>query len=91
MGPWWYKGGDRECGKVNLFRRKRDKRCPDEPRRTGIVNTCPPPGPVWEVNGKLQAFQYVEMKIRPKTWECGVLHPHSEFEIKKAYLYPRYH
>jgi hypothetical protein len=88
-GAWWHKpstdlrrGSRDKCSRVNLFT-EMTTTCnsvfPEDP--------CNPSGPVWESGEKLLNYSYVEMKIRPKTWECGV--PiHREHELKRAYLQP---
>lgn len=88
-GPWWYREVPQPlqynhklptdiCSRVNLFRTKFES--------IGIIQES---GPMWEIEGETVTFDYVEMKIRPKTWECGEK-LYSEYELKKAYLYPQY-
>ena len=91
-GPWWYPKVYSEaanCSRVNLFRSKSVASCKkDIPSRA--IHDCLPIGPMWEMDGEVDSIEtvnYLEVKIRPKTWACG-MQLYSEYELKKAYLYP---
>lgn len=94
-GPWWYNHSTtHSCTKVALFRWSFSgfDHLPREPFRKDpyreIGNNRPlPGGPLWEIKGSLEPMDYIQMKIRPKTWECGA-DPYSEYQLKRAYLHP---
>ena len=59
---WWFgSSGNESCTLVALL-----KDYITELETLGI-----PKGFMWVVNGQRVGFDFVEMKIRPKTWECG--------------------
>ena len=63
FNPWWFGlSGNESCTRVALTKYY-DTLFTD----TALV----PNGYLWTVNGQKVGFEYVEMKIRPKTWECG--------------------
>jgi len=62
-GGWWYGSkGNESCSRVSFFA---------DVERNVLKSPLVPDKYVWEVNGEKMAFDYVEMKVRPKTWECG--------------------
>ncbi len=80
LGGWWFGIKENEtCTRVSLF--------------TDYSNPIfqLPGKPMWEMDGKKVGFDYVEMKIRPKTLECGLnINQYSEYVVKKAFLHPEF-
>lgn len=68
-GYWWFgTSGNETCTLASLLR--------DETHRHdrylyGRTILLVPKGYMWVVDGQRVGFDSVEMKIRPKTWECG--------------------
>lgn len=63
---WWHGSRETEaCTKVSLLRNV------DQPRTSDGTVLIDGAYIIWEVDGFKQGFDYAEMKIRPKTWECG--------------------
>ena len=60
-GSWWFgSSGNESCTLVALTKNYSQREA------VGI-----PKGFMWVVNGQRVGFDFVEMKIRPKRWECG--------------------
>lgn len=75
--PWWYgQKGNETCTRVLFLGRF-------------IMDPVFPVFPKWEFEGKKRDFRFVEMKIRPKTWECGV-NKYSTTEIDRYFLHSKY-
>ena len=73
--PWWYgQKGNETCSRVLFFGRF-------------IVEARN--FPKWEFEGEKRGFQFVEMKIRSKKWECGV-EKYSSAEIDRYLLHDKY-
>lgn len=73
---WWHGSkGNESCTKVSLFRDVGTPAAIEEMTDKMI----------WEDNGEKVGFDFAEMKIRPKTWECGK-DPYSKYVVKRAFL-----
>lgn len=59
---WWHGARANEtCTRVSLLKRV-------DQEIDGII----PEGLIWEIDGTKEGFDWAEMKIRPRKWECGL-------------------
>ena len=71
---WWFgPSGNESCTLVALLK-----------DYTGQETLGIPKGFIWVVNGQRVGFDIVEMKIRPKKWECGKKR-YSDLVIKRSF------
>lgn len=68
---WWHgTKGNETCTKVSFFRASNRPAWTSDRTRM----TIPEGHILWEIDGVKETFDFVEMKIRPKIWECGETH-----------------